>query len=59
VLKLISEGCTTKGVAEKLYLSPSTVKSYRVNLMKKLRVNDTASLVKVAVINRLIKLEKP
>jgi two-component system response regulator NreC len=59
VLKLVAESCTTKEVAEKLFLSASTVKSYRVNLMKKLRVNDTASLVKVAVINRLIKLEKP
>lgn len=59
VLKFTAEGCTTKKIAEKLYLSVSTVKSYRINLMKKLRVKDTASLIMVAVLNRLIKLEKP
>ncbi len=57
VLKLIAEGNTNRQVAEKLFLSVSTIKSYRVNIMKKLKVNDTAGLVKAAVLNKLVRLE--
>lgn len=57
VLQLIAEGHTTKRVAAKLFLSASTIKSYRVKIMKKLKVNDTAGLIKAALKNGLIKLE--
>ena len=59
VLKLVAEGCTTKDIAEKLCLSPTTIKSYRNNVMKKLKVNDTVGLVKVAIQKRLVLLKKP
>lgn len=49
VLKLIADGATSKEVAERLFISVSTVKSHRNNIMKKLKVNDMASLVKIAI----------
>ncbi len=54
VLKLIAEGYTNKEIAVKLFLSVSTIKSYRVNLMRKLKVNDTASLVRIAMQQGLV-----
>jgi len=57
VLKLIAEGSTNKEVAAKLFLSVSTIKSYRVNIMRKLKVNDTASLVRVALQQGLVILK--
>ncbi len=54
VLKLIAEGYTNKEIAVKLFLSISTIKSYRVNLMRKLKVNDTASLVRIAMQQGLV-----
>ncbi len=57
VLQLIAEGHTTKRVAAKLFLSASTINSYRVKIMKKLKVNDTAGLIKAALKHGLIKLE--
>ncbi len=54
VLKLIAEGYTNKEIAAKLFLSISTIKSYRVNLMRKLKVNDTASLVRIAMQQGLV-----
>ncbi len=49
VLKMIADGDTSREVAEKLFVSVSTVKSHRNSIMKKLRVNDMAGLIKVAI----------
>jgi DNA-binding NarL/FixJ family response regulator len=54
ILHLISEGLTNNQIAEKLYISPLTVDSHRKNLLTKLNVNNTASLIKLAVQNALI-----
>lgn len=48
VLKLIAEGFTNKEIATKLYISPLTVDSHRKNLILKMGVRNTASLVKTA-----------
>lgn len=48
VLKLISEGLVTKEIAEKLFISIGTVATHRRNLISKLKVKNTAELVKVA-----------
>ncbi len=49
VLRMIADGSTSKVVAEKLFVSVSTIKSHRNSIMKKLRVNDMAGLIKVAI----------
>lgn len=54
ILQLISEGLTNNQIAEKLFISSLTVDSHRKNLLTKLNVNNTASLIKLAVQNGLI-----
>lgn len=57
ILRLIAESMTSKEIAEKLFISLSTVNSHRMNIMKKLNVHDTTSLVKYAIQNKLIDIE--
>jgi DNA-binding NarL/FixJ family response regulator len=54
ILELIAEGYTNPQIAEKIFLSPFTVDSHRKNLLAKLNVKNTASLIKFAVENKLI-----
>jgi two-component system nitrate/nitrite response regulator NarL len=54
ILSLISEGYTTNQIAEKLFISPLTVESHRKNLLTKLNVNNTASLIRLAVNMNLV-----
>jgi DNA-binding NarL/FixJ family response regulator len=54
VLELIAEGYTNPQIADKIFLSPFTVDSHRKNLLAKLNVKNTASLVRFAVENKLI-----
>ena len=54
VLKLIAEGYTNPQIAEKLFVSQTTVDSHRKNLMAKLNVKNTASLIRFAVEHQLI-----
>ena len=54
ILLLISEGMTNNQIAEKLFISTLTVDSHRKNLLTKLNVNNTASLIKLAVQNGLV-----
>ena len=49
ILKHIADGSTSREIAEKLFISLATVKSHRNNIMKKLKVNDMASLIKTAI----------
>ena len=53
VLQLISEGYTNPQIAERIFLSPFTVDSHRKNLLAKLGVKNTASLIKLAVERKL------
>lgn len=54
ILRNIADGLTNNQIAEKLFISPLTVDSHRKNLLTKLNVNNTASLVRLAVENSLI-----
>ena len=54
VLTLIAEGCTNPEIAKKLFVSPFTVDSHRKNLLAKLNVKNTASLVRLAVDRNLV-----
>jgi DNA-binding NarL/FixJ family response regulator len=54
VLKLIAEGLTNQEIADKLFISASTVDTHRKNLISKLNVKNTAALVRTAVENKII-----
>jgi DNA-binding CsgD family transcriptional regulator len=53
-LQLIAEGYTNPQIAEKIFLSQFTVDSHRKNLLAKLNVKNTATLIKLAVEHKLI-----
>jgi DNA-binding CsgD family transcriptional regulator len=54
ILSLIAEGYTNPQIAEKIFLSSFTVDSHRKNLLAKLNVKNTASLIKLAMERKLI-----
>ena len=49
VLQLIAEGKSTKRIARELFVSPKTIEWHRSQLMKKLRMESVAELVKYAI----------
>jgi len=49
VIRLIAEGFTNPQISEKLFVSPHTVTTHRRNILQKLGVNNTASVVLYAV----------
>lgn len=49
VLKLLTEGITYKGVADKLVISETTVKTHVNNIFQKLQVNDRTQAVLYAL----------
>ena len=54
VLELIAEGMTNNEVAQKLFISPSTVDTHRKNLLVKFEAKNTASLIRLAAQHQLI-----
>jgi len=44
IVKHISEGLTSKEIADKLFLSPRTVETHRHNILKKLGLSNAAQL---------------
>lgn len=54
VLELIAEGLTNGEIAEKLFISNTTVDTHRKNLLVKFQTKNTASLVKTAMQLHLI-----
>ena len=49
VLELIADGLTNGEIADKLFISVTTVDSHRKNLLAKLQAKNTAALVKLAL----------
>jgi DNA-binding NarL/FixJ family response regulator len=54
VLEWVAKGFSTKQVADKLGIGTRTVESHRVNMLKKMKVNNTAELVRKAVEMKLL-----
>ncbi len=57
VLELIKDGFTNGEISGKLNISQHTVDTYRKSLLSKLNARNTAELIKLAVINKLISFE--
>ena len=57
VLRLISEGRTTKQIAQTLEISVKTVETHRAQLMERLDIHDVAGLTRYAIIVGLIEVE--
>lgn len=54
ILKLIADGLTNSEIAERLFISPTTVDSHRKNLLLKFNARNSAMLIKTAVSRGLI-----
>ncbi|HNT49227.1 MAG TPA: response regulator transcription factor [Cyclobacteriaceae bacterium] len=57
VLECIAQGLTNPQIAEKLFVSITTIESHRKNLLHKLNVNNTASLVRQAFYYEFISIQ--
>jgi DNA-binding NarL/FixJ family response regulator len=49
ILQQVWNGCTNRSIAQQLGISIKTVEAHRANMMKKLRVSNTAQLLKTAI----------
>jgi DNA-binding NarL/FixJ family response regulator len=58
VLQLVAEGHTTQEIARMMNLSVKTVETHRTQLMERLDIHDIAGLVRYAVREGLVILEK-
>jgi len=56
ILQLIWTGLKNKEIAQRLKISVKTVEAHRANMMKKVRVSNTAQLLKAAIQGGMIKL---
>lgn len=57
ILKLVAEGKSNAEAAQVLNLSPRTIETYRMRLMRKLGIEDFATLVKYAIRQGIVPLE--
>jgi len=56
ILELIWAGFKNKEIGQRLKISVKTVEPHRANMMKKLRVSNTAQLLKTAIAGGLIRI---
>ena len=54
VLELIAEGLTTQEIADKLFVSATTVETHRKNLLAKLEAKNVAAMISLAAKMNLI-----
>jgi DNA-binding NarL/FixJ family response regulator len=54
IIRNLSEGQTTKEIANKLFISDKTVERHKTNLIKKMKSKNTAHMVRIAVENGLL-----
>lgn len=53
ILKWIMKGFTNQQIAETMILSPHTIDTHRKNMLAKLKLNNTAALIKYAMENKV------
>jgi len=58
ILQLIAEGRSTKEIAAQLAVSVKTVDSHRAQLMERLGIGDVAGLIRYAIRNGLISVDR-
>jgi DNA-binding NarL/FixJ family response regulator len=54
VLIAISEELTTQQISEKLFISPKTVETHRMNIMSKLGAKNSVGIIKIAIEKELL-----
>jgi DNA-binding NarL/FixJ family response regulator len=54
IVKLLCDGLSNTKIAERLFLSPSTVDNHRTNIMRKLDVHNVVELTRFCLNNRLL-----
>ncbi len=54
IMRYIGQALNNKDIASHLFISDQTVSVHRKNIMRKLRVNNTATLIKIAFENHLV-----
>ncbi|MFN0216200.1 MAG: LuxR C-terminal-related transcriptional regulator [Saprospiraceae bacterium] len=54
ILKLIGQALTNKEISNRIFISDQTASVHRKNIMRKLGVNSTGSLIKMAFENNLV-----
>lgn len=57
VLQQICLGLSTEEIAEKLFISPKTIKSHKSNLLEKTVCKNTPALILFAIKNKMVKVE--
>ena len=57
ILQLIWSGLMNREIAARLKISVKTVESHRATMMKKVRVSNTAQLLKTAIQEELVSVE--
>lgn len=57
ILQLVAEGCTSKEIADRLYISPRTVDTHRANVMDKLDLDGITELIRYAIRKGVISLD--
>ena len=56
ILELIWSGLKNREIGQQLTISVKTVEAHRANMMKKVRVSNTAQLLKTAIQDGLLKI---
>ncbi len=51
---MIASGKSITNIAEELFLSPNTISTYRIRILKKLDLENNADLVRYAIKHRLM-----
>jgi len=59
ILELMWAGFKNKEIGQRLKISVKTVEAHRANMMKKMRVSNTAQLLKTAIQDGTIKIRYP